>query len=473
MKTNIAPAILAAILAVSASPLARPHFAAADVAATTPAVAPATTTANTVPVAPTLLDQIHQAKQALGPVNLNYAINPRYAKVTTGKGKSKKSKTVVSGYSLDARDIGLAILDPSNGNITVTLGSLVGTHVTFPDATYSITLNSFNGVNSDFTVNKPAGGTVLALKYLISATDTASTKEALIAGLSPVIYVPYSNALAQPALAIYGDQYVNSVIMNVVGQLQNLPSQSVPGETITQAVRPGIVKALVYSEHTSGSESDYQTDIQDIVNRVNVLFAGNEMTTFAYSSSSTGARGIAQFMPATYAGLVQKHPEANLIPDFIQGTSDHVNAVKAMYLLLDDDIGSVRVRTADAFNPSYMYDYGAASYNGGTARVVAAVKEFGTTWTNSHDDLAAQAQANVNASAVWAAQIKAALKKTKDKNTKAILNADLAKANANLAAAQGQLSDLQAASLRDQTIGYLTKMHCLIQLFNGQQFQII
>jgi hypothetical protein len=434
---------------------------------------PTPTPAPTSVTIPTLLEQIHQAKQLLGPVNLNYAINPHYRTAKTGKGKSAKTKSVIASYSLDARDIGLAILDPSSGSITATIGSLNSNdQVTFPDQNYSITLNSFNGVNSDFTVSKPAGGMVLALKYLVSGTDSAPTKNAIVASLSPVIYVPYSNALAQPALAAYGDQYINSVIQNVIGQLQYLPSQSVPGETVTQAVKPSIVKALVYSEHTSGSAADYQNNAQDLVNRVNVLFAGNEMTTFAYSASFTGARGIAQFEPGTYAALVQKHPEAHLISDFVAGTSDHVNAVKAMYLLLDDDIGSVRVRTADAFNQSYMYDYGAASYNGGTSRVVAAVKQFGTAWYSSHDDLAAQAQASIGASKTWAAQIKAALKKTKDKATKATLNADLATASANLATAQGQLSAVQSASLRAQTVGYLAKMHSLIQLFNGQQILV-
>ena len=85
----------------------------------------------------------------------------------------------------------------------------------FPDPAVSVKLTYFNGVNSRFEVDQPANGTVLALKYLISNPDSGN-KAAIEAGLSPAIYVPYSQNLDTPDVITYGQNYLNGVINTVI-----------------------------------------------------------------------------------------------------------------------------------------------------------------------------------------------------------------------------------------------------------------
>ena len=115
---------------------------------------------------------------------------------------------------------------------------------------------------------------------------------------------------------------------------------------------------------------------------MNILLALNGPDTYKYSVSNDGyaSRGIAQFVKSTYDSLVKRHPEAFLNPDYVAGMQDHVNSIKAMYLLLDDYAGDVRIKAAQGFVASRVFDYGAASYNGGTTRVAKAVNAFGDSW---------------------------------------------------------------------------------------------
>ena len=48
-----------------------------------------------------------------------------------------------------------------------------------------------------------------------------------------------------------GQNYLNGVINTVAQQLYGLPSSAIPGDTITQAVPPAMIKALVYAENTA------------------------------------------------------------------------------------------------------------------------------------------------------------------------------------------------------------------------------
>lgn len=448
------PAPVAA--AVTETPTSAPTTTNTLVSTSTPITATSTSTASStstglsMPPEPQILVQISQAKQLLDAVQLNYAISPVYKNVRNRK-TGKTTRTLAS-YNLWAKDIALAILDPSTGNIKVTMGMQTGKAMKFSDPNFDIKLSYFNGVNSKFTVNQPAGGIVLALKYLIAGTETGS-KNAIVASLSPSVYVPYSSALSDPAVAQYGADYVNGVIKTVVAQLQGLPSSAIPGDTITQAIPPAMIKALVYAEHTDTTTA-LNGDVQNSVDQLNILFATNQGDAYKYSVSTAGARGIAQFIPSTYTSLVQRHPEANLIPDFAAGMSDHVNSIKAMYLLLDDYAGDVRVKAAQGFASGRVFDYAAASYNGGTTRVANAVNTYGQDWNADHTD-------QINALNSEVASLKYQIKKTKDKKTKAALQAQES-SDIN------QLADLKSASLKSETVNYLAKIYKVITLFNDQ-----
>ena len=432
-----------------------------NIATTTP-VTSTTTPSQTIglqtPAVPAIITAVKNAKTLLNGVTLNHSLLPVY---------KKKTKKIIS-YQLGDKDIALAILDPSNNNTIVTIGRLNGKSMVFPDPAVDVKLIKFNGVNSKFQVNNPAGGKIIALKYLISNPDSGS-KAIIEAGLSPSIYVPYSSDFSQPDVVAYGANYLNGIINKVSKDLQYIPSQSVPGKEIIQAIPPAMIKALVYAEHTDTTQVLYGSDTQGTIDQLNILFALNEGDAYKYSVSSAGARGISQFMPSTYQSLVVRHPEAGLMPDFVAGMSDHENSIKAMYLLLDDYAGTIRVKAANGFAEGRVFEYGAASYNGGTSRVANAVKTFGTDWNADHSGQINTLQSQTNSLTSQVKNLKAKIKNTSDKKAQATLQAQLATAQSELADTTNQLSDMKSASLRDETVNYLAKIYKVIQYFNGQE----
>lgn len=434
-------------------------------AATTSTSTQTSVTGLQTPAVPQIIAEIQQAKTLLQNISLNHALSPIYKNVKNKKtGKTVKTLT---GYNLTAKDIALAIAD-ANGNIIITKGMQTGTTMVFNDPAVNVSLTKFNGVNSTFQVNQPAGGTVVALKYLISNPDTGS-KTAIEKGLSESLYTPYSSQLSSPEVIAYGAAYLDGVINKVALDLQNIPSTAIPGETITQAIPPAMIKSLIYAEHTDTSKV-LKGDVQDTANQLNILFATNLGDTYKYSVSNDGysSRGIAQFVGSTYLSLVSRHPEAGLISDFVTGMEDHENSIKAMYLLLDDYAGTVRVKATQGFASGQVFEYGAAAYNGGTTRVTNAVNTFGDNWNTDHSGEINTLQAQVNSAQATVTSLKKQVKAAKDKKTKASLNSQLTSAQSQLNDLSGQLSKLQSASLRNVTVNYLTKIYKVIQYFNSQ-----
>lgn len=419
------------------------------------------------PIIPPIITQINQAKVLLNNITLNHALAAVYK--TVKNKKTGKTAKFISKYNLTDKDIALAILDPSSGNVITTVGRQNGINMVFPDPAVSVQLANFNGVNSRFTVNQPAGGTVLALKYLISNPDTGN-KAAIEKGLSPVVYVPYSDNLNSPDVLAYGQNYLNGVINTVAQQIYGLPSSAIPGETITQAVPPAMIKALVYAEH-SDTASILNGNVENSLDQMNILLALNGPDTYKYSVSNDGyaSRGIAQFVKSTYLSLVKRHPEAFLNSDYVAGMQDHINSIKSMYLLLDDYAGDVRVTAAEGFVQSRAFDYGAASYNAGTTRVAKAVNAFGDTWNQDRSGQINALSAQISNFKLQISNLKAKIKKAPDKKTKAALQAQLAAAQANLSDDNGQLAIMKAASLKNATVDYLDKIYKVVQYFNDQQ----
>ena len=339
----------------------------------------------------------------------------------------------------------------------------------FSDPAVNVQLTNFNGVNSKFQVNQPVNGIVVALKYLISNPDSGS-KAAIENGLQQVVYVPSSPALDSPEVVAYGQNYLNGVITKVTKDLYGLPSHAIPGETVTDAIPPAMIKSLIYAEHTDTSQV-LSGNAQGALDSLNIIFATNQGDAYKYSVSNDGfsSRGISQFVKSTYESLVQRHPEAFLNPDYVTAMADHETSIKAMYLLLDDYAGDVRIKAANGFSLGHVFEYGAASYNGGTTRVANAVNTFGDNWDADHSGQINTLQSQVNSFTSQVKNLKAKIKKTSDKKQKPSLQSQLADAQSQLATDSGQLTSLQSASLRNGTVNYLNKIYKVIQYFNSQQ----
>ncbi len=422
-----------------------------------------------VPSVPIAVAQIKQAKALLEEVKLNYALTPHYKTIKQPR-KKPTTKQVLSNYTLDTKDIALAILDPASGDIKITSGTQRDTNFNFSDKNFDIQKIRFNGVNTRFTVNKPSGGKVLAIKYLITPTESGS-KSTIENSLYSGIYVPYSPELVTPEVSQYGANYLDGVINGAVADLQNTQSVSVPGQTIPNAIRPELVRALLYAEHMDTSEFLSNPNTQNLIDKINILLAGNEGDTWKYSVSSAGAAGISQFIPSTYASLVKRHAQSGLIPDFVQGMRNHINAVKATYLLLDDYIAAVHTQAGDAFLTAHAFDYGVAAYNGGTVRVAKAAIAFGPVWSQDHSNEISPLQDRVARQNAVVNALKNQIKKTKKTADKAKLKLVLAKEQGALNDAQSQLATTQASVLRGETVNYVFKIDKLIQIFNDYKPQ--
>ncbi len=462
MKTKTFLLFLPAILLTGViSPLAF-----ADSPTSTASSSLSSLTSLPMPVVPPLIAEIQQAKTQLSNITLNHALTPIYR--TVKNKKTGKASKIISSYQLGDKDIALAILNPSTNSIITTLGRLNGTDMVFPDPAVNVALTNFNGVNSQFQINQPAGGVVLALKYLISGPSSGS-KAAIEDALTPVIYVPYSDALDDPQVNQYGANYLSGVIQKVAVDLATQPSQAVPGETVPQAISPALVKALVYAEHTDTTAVLYG-DAQSSLDALNIILAANGPDAYKYSVSNDGfaSRGIAQFVKSTYESLVQRHPNAGLDPNYVTGMQDHENSIKAMYLLLDDYAGDVRVKAAQGFASGQIFDYAAAAYNGGTTRVANAVLNYGANWNADRTAEIGGAQASVNSLTAETSVLRAKIRKTTVKKTKTALQSQLAAVQSQLSSANSQLSQLQSSSLRPATLNYLAKIYKVISVFNGQ-----
>lgn len=125
---------------------------------------------------------------------------------------------------------------------------------------------------------------------------------------------------------------------------------------------------------------------QNIYNDVYALYAFNEGQTYRYSVSSAGAGGMVQMIPWTYRMIRSRYPNVGLLPDFMEGMRDHVNASQAMLLYMQmtwDDLSSRSVvqealKSGIATEQQLM----AAGYNSNPSKLPGYISRGGETWTD-------------------------------------------------------------------------------------------
>jgi hypothetical protein len=125
---------------------------------------------------------------------------------------------------------------------------------------------------------------------------------------------------------------------------------------------------------------------QNIYNDVFTLFALNEGDTYRYAVSSAGAGGMVQMIPATYRMVRDRYYNVGLMPDFVAGMRNHVNACQAMLLYMQwtwsDLVSSETVANALASGIATPQDLMAAGYNSNPARLPIYIRRGGAGWRN-------------------------------------------------------------------------------------------
>ena len=125
---------------------------------------------------------------------------------------------------------------------------------------------------------------------------------------------------------------------------------------------------------------------QNIYNDIFTLYALNEGQTYRYSVSSAGAGGMVQMIPSTYRMVRSWHPNVPLIPDFVEGMRNHVNASQAMLLYMqrtwNDLIANSTVAYAHSSGIATQEQLMAAGYNSNPAKLPGYINRGGANWTN-------------------------------------------------------------------------------------------
>jgi hypothetical protein len=124
----------------------------------------------------------------------------------------------------------------------------------------------------------------------------------------------------------------------------------------------------------------------NIYNDVFTLYALNEGQTYRYSVSSAGAGGLVQMIPPTYRMIRSRYFNVNLMPDFVEGMRNHVNASQAMLLYMqmtwDDLIASPTVSNALFNKIATPEQLMAAGYNSNPAKLAGYINRGGAGWTS-------------------------------------------------------------------------------------------
>jgi hypothetical protein len=145
-----------------------------------------------------------------------------------------------------------------------------------------------------------------------------------------------------------------------------------------------IAERLAALEHVDHQR--FRTEYHpNIYNDVYSLFALNEGDTYRFSVSSAGAGGMVQMIPSTYRMVRSRYYNVNLMPDFVEGMRNHVNATQAMLLYMqwtwNDLMASPTVFNALESGIAADYQLMAAGYNSNPARLAGYINRGGANWT--------------------------------------------------------------------------------------------
>ncbi len=228
-----------------------------------------------------------------------------------------------------------------------------------------------NGVNTPITLTDESGENQLPLLVQYPVIREGRYIET-------AYYMSTHPGLVTPEVVNAGKFYVRNVIEIARERLRE------KGIAIQPKVAD-IAERLAAVEHVDHMR--FRTELhQNIFNDIYTLFALNEGQTYRYSVSSAGAGGMVQMIPPTYRMVRSWHPNVPLMPDFVEGMRNHVNASEAMLLYMqrtwNDLIASPTVADAFSNGIATQEQLMAAGYNSNPARIAGYINRGGENWTN-------------------------------------------------------------------------------------------
>ena len=191
-------------------------------------------------------------------------------------------------------------------------------------------------------------------------------------------YMSTHPGLVTPEVVNAGRLYVRNVVDIARNRLKEKG-------IVIQPKIADIAERLAAVEHVDHAR--FRTEQHKVIfDDIYTLFALNEGQTYRYSVSSAGAGGMVQMIPSTYRMVRSWHPNVPLMPDFVTGMQNHVNATQAMLLYMqrtwNDLNSSETVRGALANDLATPQQLMAAGYNSNPARLAGYINRGGSGWTN-------------------------------------------------------------------------------------------
>jgi len=228
-----------------------------------------------------------------------------------------------------------------------------------------------NGVNTPVTVSDANGQAQLPLLVQYPRENNGVFQEM-------AYYISTHPGLVTPEVVNAGQFYVRNVIEIAREKLRER------GVFIQPKVAD-IAERLATVEHVDHLR--FKTEFHpNIYNDIFTLYALNEGQTYRYSVSSAGAGGMVQMIPSTYRMVRSLHPNVYLIPDFVEGMRNHVNATQAMLLYMqmtwNDLIASPTVASAFQTGIATQEQLMAAGYNSNPAKLAGYINRGGENWAS-------------------------------------------------------------------------------------------
>ena len=261
------------------------------------------------------------------------------------------------------------------------------------DEEFLVISNWWNSFNSDLLVIKDGttGGryVVVANKYLISNEDLAYPEDQKGHKYSDIVYVPYSPALKDKTIITAGKQFLNDHVNQAFKELNEsgVVSKAFSNQLITETMTQTFVKNIFLTEQTDPMMMFVSNDGGlELVERVLIRLGTNGEKAFRYTVSKTGASGLGQIMPKTYASMFKSYSSAQLIKNTDIGRLDVKNGIKATILVLDDHLlgvknraysnGSASKKRFDALTPDKLEETRGMAYNGGPGKYNTSTGEL-------------------------------------------------------------------------------------------------
>jgi hypothetical protein len=273
----------------------------------------------------------------------------------------------------------IAFMDPQTSKIDfVSLGKDVYLHTgavnqAFSTNGKSVTVRTIraNGVNTPIQVVDANGAALLPLMVQYPVEKGGRYIET-------AYYMSTHPGLITPEVVNAGKLYVHNVIEIARDRLRQR------GISIQSGVAD-VAERLATVEHVDHDRFRNEPS-KNIFDDVFTLYALNEGQTYRYSVSSAGAGGMVQMIPSTYAMIRSRYSNVGLIPDFVEGMRNHVNATQAMLLYMqmtwNDLVSNSSVSGAMSSGIASQKQLMAAGYNSNPARLGGYIDRGGSNWTS-------------------------------------------------------------------------------------------